>query len=411
MENTYDLAIIGGGAAGLGACVAASRLGDRVIILEGASAVGRKIMASGNGRCNLMNRGNPRYYGSPLFAEKIISRCGAAEQTRFWNTIGLALTGENDGRVYPCTYQAASVLDVLRREIGSRKAEIYLNTRISRCRKEPEGFFLLEAENGNRIRSRRVLVAAGGAAALKPGSAESGYGILKHFGHTIHPVFPALVPVETDRRSISGLSGIRVRCTVTLNDSSGKELHRESGEVLFTDSGVSGICVMQCARFVSGEGCCLELDIADRLFPDDDALHEELARRMKCYADTEAQTMLVGLVPSRMSYAVMKQAGIPLHGEKLGEIPGDMIPGLIHSMHHYRIAVAGTRGMENAQVTAGGADCGEFRPDTLESVLEPGLHAAGEILNVDGDCGGFNLMFAFGSGILAGLNGRKPDFL
>ena len=353
MENIYDLAIIGGGAAGLAACAAASRLGDRVIVLEGASSIGRKILASGNGRCNLMNAGIPRYFGGASFAENVISRCGAAEQTRFWNCIGLALAQESDGRVYPCTYQAASVLDVLRREIGSRKAEICLNTRIRLCRKGNDGFFLLEAENGNRIRARRVIVAAGGAAALKPGSAESGYGILK---------------------------GIRIRCTVTLTDPSGKELHRESGEVLFSDTGVSGICVMQCARFISGEGCCLELDIADRLFPDDAALSEELIRRMKCYADMEAQTMLVGLVPSRISYAVMKQAGVPLRGEKLGEIPGEIIA------------------------------CEEFRPDTLESVLVPGLHAAGEILDVDGDCGGFNLMFAFGSGILAGLNGRKPDF-
>jgi predicted flavoprotein YhiN len=106
----------------------------------------------------------------------------------------------------------------------------------------------------------------------------------------------------------------------------------------------------------------------------------------------------------------MKQAGVPLHGEKLREIPGKIIPALIYTLHHYRITVTGTRGMENAQVTAGGAACEEFRPDTLESVLVPGLHAAGEILDVDGDCGGFNLMFAFGSGILAGLNGRKPDF-
>lgn len=410
MDNIYDLAIIGGGAAGLAACAAASRLGDRVIILEGASSVGRKILASGNGRCNLMNTGALRYYGSPLFAESVLSRCGAAEQTRFWKSIGLAVSEEDDGRVYPCTFQAASVLDVLKREIGSRQAEISLNTRVCICYRETTDCFVLETENGRKIRSRRILVAAGGTAALKPGSAESGYGILKRFGHTIHPVFPALVPVETDSRSISGLSGIRIRCIVTLTDSAGTELHREAGEVLFTDTGVSGICVMQCARFIHGEGCRLELDMADRLFPDDAELADELLRRIRRYPDTDAKTMLIGLVPSRISYAVMKQAGIPLRGEKLGEISREVIPALIDAMRHYRITVTGTRGMENAQVTAGGAACDEFRPDTLESVIVPGLHAAGEILDVDGDCGGFNLMFAFGSGILAGLNGREPGF-
>ena len=410
MRNTYDLAIIGGGAAGLSACIAASRLGDRVVILEGSSSLGRKILASGNGRCNLMNAGTPRYFGTPSFAEAVLSRCGAAEQIRFWKSIGLVITEEEDGRVYPCTFQAASVMDVLRREITCREADIRLNTRISKCRKESDGLFLLESDNGSRFFARRVLAAPGGAAAVKPGSAESGYGILKYFGHTIHPVAPALVPIETDSRSISGLSGIRVRCTATLLDKSGNSLHRESGEVLFTDTGVSGICIMQCARFICGNECCLELDLAERLFSDDAALADELTRRMERYPDTDAKTMLIGMVPAKVSYAVMKQAGIPLRGEKLGELPQSIIPELIYTMRHYRIAVRGTRGMENAQVTAGGAACEEFRADTMESVLVPGLHAAGEVLDVDGDCGGFNLMFAFGSGILAGLNGRKPDF-
>lgn len=410
MKNIYDLAIIGGGAAGLSACAAASGAGDHVVILEGSSSIGRKIMASGNGRCNLMNTGAPRYFGSPSFAQAVLSRCGAGEQIRFWHSIGLVLAEEEDGRMYPCTFQAASVLDVLKREIGSRNSDICLNTRIVRCCKTSDGLFLLETDNGSRICARRVLVASGGAAALKPGSAESGYGILKSFGHTVHPLFPALVPLETDRRSISGLSGIRVRCTVTLLDRSGSSLHRETGEILFTDTGVSGICIMQCARFIQEEGCCLELDMADRLFPDNAALADELKKRMEQYLDSDANTMLIGLVPAKVSYAVMKQAGIPLRGEKLGEIPQSSIPALVHAMRHYRIDVTGTRGMENAQVTAGGVSCDEFRPDTLESLLIPGLHAAGEILDVDGDCGGFNLMFAFGSGILAGLNGHKPDF-
>ena len=410
MKNIYDLAIIGGGAAGLSACAAASSMGDRVVILEGSSSIGRKIMASGNGRCNLMNTGTPRYFGSPSFAEAVLSRCGAGEQIRFWHSIGLALAEEEDGRMYPCTFQAASVLDVLKREIGSRNAEICLNTRITKCLKTPDEIFQLETDDGSRLCARRVLVAAGGAASLKPSTADSGYGIMKSFGHTVHPVFPALVPIETDRRSISGLSGIRVRCTVTLLDRSGAELHRETGEVLFTDTGVSGICIMQCARFIVGKGCCLELNLADRLFPDDTALADELKKRMEQYPDSDAKTMLIGLVPAKVSYAVMKQAGIPLRGEKLGEVPQSSIPALIHAMRHYRLVIAGTRGMESAQVTAGGVSCDEFRPDTLESLRIPGLHAAGEILDVDGDCGGFNLMFAFGSGILAGLNGRKPGF-
>lgn len=404
--NQYDLAVIGGGAAGLASAAAASSIGDRVIILEGGNAIGRKILASGNGRCNLMNTGEPRYYGDSEFAARVLEHCGAEEQKRFWHSLGLLLSEEDEEhRVYPCTYQSASVVDALKTALKANGAEIKLNAPVSDCRKDPGGMFRIQAD-GREITARRVIVATGSPAGMKTSAADGGYGILRAFGHGIRPLREALVPLTADPRSISGLAGIRVRCAVTLKSRNGDVLHREKGEVLFTETGISGICVMQCARFIT-EGCAAELDLTERVFGNEQEFREELEERRKRFAERTPDALLNGILPARLSYAVMKQSGVPMKGERLRDLDDGTFEAVIRTAGHYRIGITGTRGMENAQVCSGGADCGMFRSDNLESRIVPGLHAAGEALDTDGDCGGFNLMFAFGSGILAGMNGRQ----
>ena len=178
--------------------------------------------------------------------------------------------------------------------------------------------------------------------------------------------------------------------------------HSEEGEVLFTDYGVSGICIMQCARFADDSGYELHLDMIGHLFPDHDAAKNELIRRRQKFRSCAPVWLLNGILPEKVSFAVLKQAGMNLRGEKAGETDDDMIERIIASASSYRICVTGTKGLENSQVTAGGISCGEFDPSTMESRISPGTFAAGEVLNVDGDCGGFNLMFAFASGLIAG---------
>lgn len=403
----YDLAVIGGGAAGIAAAISASRVGDRVVIVESGSELGKKIQASGNGRCNLLNTGSPRYYGDTEFACHVIRLCGPKEQIRFWHSIGLLTAGENENRVYPCTFQSSTVLNILKNALKLLGTEIILNSPVTDCRQDHALFFL---SSGNAsLSARRVLIATGGPAGRKSSSTDSGYEILRRFGHRIMPLRPSLVPLVTDKRSISGLSGIRVRCTVSVLNRSNCVIHQEKGEVLFTDYGVSGICAMQCARFIDGDGCCLELDLVSSLFTDDRTLSDELLFRKRTFGSLSPDTLLIGMLNARLSYAVMKQSGIPIKGETLNDLEDSILEDVARTLRHYRISVIGTRQMTDAQVTAGGAECREFNPGNMESRLVPGLHAAGEILNTDGDCGGFNLMFAFGSGILAGLNNRKPS--
>ena len=408
MKEIYDLVVIGGGAAGLAAAVCAAEKGDRVLILEAGSALGRKILASGNGRCNLMNLKEPKYYGDREFACEVLKEFPASRQFDFWHHLGLRLAEENDGRVYPCTYQAASVLYALKTGLEINHVQILLQTPAVSLAKEHDKFLVYSSKE--TFYSQRVLVTTGGPAHRKLGGRDDGLTLLKPFGIRHFPFFPALTPINAEKKYIAGLSGIRVRCHVRLKDESGNTLHQEEGEVLFTDYGVSGICIMQCARFVGNGRKILELDLAGRIFPNNIYLLNELFERKRRFSEQTPEALLNGILVPKLSFAVLKQAGFSLRGEKLGSVTDEAIRKAAETVQHYRILIEGVRGIDEAQVSAGGIDCEAFDPKTLACRDIFGLHVAGELMNTDGDCGGYNLMFAFASGILAGLNGRQPAF-
>ncbi len=404
MHRIWDLAVIGGGASGMAASVAASGMGDRVLLLEKSPALGRKVAASGNGRCNLMNTGTPAYYGDSSFAVDVLHFFPRESLMRFWKSLGLFLSEDTEGRVYPGTFHASSVNDALKTALRRNEVDIRLQTAaVSVVRSDHSFEIRTEKEDFTAL---RVLIAAGGPAAPKLGGTDAGYRLLASFGHHIAPAFPALCPVRTDVKSISGLSGIRSRCAVTLYSTGHRSVCSHRGEVLFTDYGISGICVMQCARFITNEGFTLELDLLDPYRLDNSAVLLILKERRKNFGLLPPEYLLNGILLPKLSYAVLKQAGIVMKDRKVRDLSDDDLDRILQKLRAYTLKAAGVRGFEDAQVSAGGALCSEFSPDTLESRIVPGLHASGEVLNVDGDCGGYNLMFAFASGILAGLNGR-----
>lgn len=406
MARMYDFAIIGGGASGMAAAVAASHAGDKVLLLERGPALGRKLSASGNGRCNLLNRGNALYYGDTSFADKVFSFFPEQALERFWDSLGLFLTEDAERRVYPGTYYASSVTDALKTALKLYGVDIILQSQVISIKKDNNDF-LIQTENDS-FNSKRVLIAAGGPAYPKLGGTSSGYGLLQSFGHQIIPAKPALCPIKTDLISISGLSGIRVKGTVALYDSKGKECCRHYGELLFTDYGISGICAMQCARWINGAngGFYIIFDLLSFYGLKVDSFTNILKERRKRFAELSPEYLLNGILLPKLSFAILKQAGIRALGRKSGQISDNELALIAKKMNNYRLEVIDTKGLSEAQVTAGGAVCKDFSPQTLESILIPGLHASGEILNVDGECGGYNLMFAFATGILAGLNNR-----
>lgn len=395
--------IIGGGAAGLSAAIAAAECGDQVTILERMERVGKKILATGNGRCNLMNTGALRFPGGSALAEAVLARCGVEEQTRFWQHLGLRMRQEDGGRVYPVSGMASTVLDTLRFAAEALKVETITGAHVTGLFKARHGWTVMAGES--KWKADRVIVAGGGCAQPKLGSDGSAWTLLTSLGHTMAEVWPALTQVITDTKAIKGLSGIRVRTSVMVSRGN-REVHRESGELLFADYGVTGVCVMQCARHVQ-PGDMLHIDLSKAMGFDTPAeLREELHRRRKEWRMRPGSELLTGLCVPKLAQALMQVAGVRLSA--CGEMSAIEIDRLVNTAADFTLTVRGVKGFDSAQVTAGGIAAGEFQPDTMESLLAPGVHAAGEVLDVDGDCGGFNLMFAFGSGILAGLNGRKP---
>lgn len=407
MGNVYDFAVIGGGAAGMAAAVSASACGDKVIVIEKSNALGKKILASGNGRCNLMNTGDLQYFGDPVFAGEVLEEYTQEDLIRYWNSLGIRLCEENGGRMYPCTFHSATVTDAYKIRLKADGTEILLQTPVKSIGKTDPNCFSIRTDKGS-YRTKRILIACGGPSKPNLGGTDDGTDFLLKFGHSIIPVRPALCPLTTEKKCISGLSGIRVKCRVILESSKGESILQEEGEVLFTEEGISGICIMQTARFAE-PGCRIVLDLTGKIFSEDEQLTEALIRRQNEIPDFPPETLLYGILVPRLSFAVMKQAGITMKNRQAGDLSEHEIRTIALKCRRYILTVTGNRGLEEAQVSAGGADCSEFSPETMESRLIPGLHAAGEVLNVDGDCGGYNLMFATASGILAGLNGRRES--
>ena len=404
-----DVLIIGAGASGLAAAAEARRKGERVLLLEAQSRPGRKILASGNGRCNLLNLNPPVYYGDSAFAKRVIENCGAAEIIRFFESIGLKVRDDGEGRVYPYTLQSSTVLESLLHALESAGVSILTGQRVSGLKKNKNSFEAT-ALGGERFFGGRVIVCAGSPAHPDLGGCGDAPGLLLPFGHRRMPFRPVLTPLTAEKRSISGLSGIRVRCHIrVLNDE--KEVYRNRGEALFTEDGISGICVMQCARFVEPGVSVCELNLIPGLFSGRDEALEYLQKQRSRCAGSEPVRLIEGICVPRLAFAICKQAGMALRGEKCAELTDKDLEAVYQVMTHYRVRITGTKGLDRAQSAAGGLDCGDFEPSRMESRLIPGLHAAGEALNVDGDCGGFNLMFAWASGLLAGRNGDVPSAL
>ncbi len=404
--NPQRTAVIGGGAAGLTAAITAAEQGDSVILYERMDRIGKKLLATGNGRCNLLNTTPRPYFGQGDFARRVFFLMGPDKQITFWHRHGLRVWEEEDGRVYPATFQAATVLDVLRFHLERLRVEVLTGAAADGLRRSDQGWHLSLAGQGEQGPFDRVIVTGGGKAQPKLGSDGSAYGLLLAQGHRLRTPKPALTALETDRQAIRGLSGLRVKANVTLMHGTRRGA-KADGEVLFTDYGLSGICVMDCARdALPGNTLTLNLSAPLGYHARSEVLGE-LQRRRNIWRGEPASRILCGLVAPRLGERLAETAGVPLGGRRAEQLSKDELDALCGALQSWPLQITGKRGFDQAQVTAGGIDTDDFSPITLESTLAPGLHAAGEVLNVDGPCGGYNLMFAFGSGMLAGLNGRQ----
>ncbi|MCQ1530150.1 BaiN/RdsA family NAD(P)/FAD-dependent oxidoreductase [Lutispora saccharofermentans] len=413
--NKLRIVVVGGGASGMLAAIVAARNGAHVSVAEQLPRVGKKLLATGNGRCNLTNTymDIESFHGSKrAFAHAALAQFDQRAAMNFFEDLGIHCVEEDGGKVFPASGQASSVLDVLRYEMESLGVQEICDARAEAISHGKKGFNL-KLKDKDAIRADKVILAAGGKANPGLGSNGSGYALAKTFGHRIVEPFPALVKLKLEAPYLKALSGAKITGEAAV-ESEGRILRRERGEILFTDYGVSGPPVIQLSRCTgeqlrNGKKVNIILDLFPHMALD--ALESLLERRTSLRQAKPFDFSFIGLINKRFINVLLKEAGVAALSMPCGDISREQVKAAAHKLKRWVIPISGTQSWSEAQVTAGGIDVSDIDPKTMESRLQPGLYFSGEIMDIDGDCGGFNLQWAWSSGYAAGYNASKDTVL
>ena len=385
---------------------AAEQGNNQILLFERQARLGRKLSATGNGRCNLTNlhANEGGYHGnSPEFAGYALDTYDVKNTLEWFRNMGLFTVAEDSGRVYPYSDQANSVVDVLRFALEKPNILVLTGFEVTKIRKTDDGFSVEGADGIHYC--DRLIVACGGLAGTKLGGSMSGYQILRGFGHKTTRLRPALVQLKTAWGGIAALKGVRANCVAqVLHD--GEIFSQSQGEIQFTEYGLSGPVIFEISRDVCqgrGEWLC-RLDLLPGV--GEDELKAELLRRRN--TGLTVDDLLTGILHNRLGRVLTKAAGLrgndaaaSLHDHEITEV--------CRLVKAFEVPLTEPLGMDSAQVTAGGILTDGFDPHTMESRLVPGLYACGEVLDIDGDCGGYNLQWAWSSGRCAGENAGKES--
>jgi len=396
------IGIIGGGASGMAAALAASENENaQVILMERQARLGRKLSATGNGRCNLTNlhAAEGGYHGDvPGFVDYAIGQFGPEKTLKWFRSLGLFTVAEDSGRVYPYSDQANSVVDILRFALERPNLTVKLGFEVEKVKKTGAGFRVESKEE--TLECDRLIIACGGLAGTKLGGTMSGYKLLRSFGHKCTKLRPTLVQLKTSWSGVSGLKGVRANCHAAIYQNG--QLHsRSSGELQFTEYGLSGPVIFEISRDVctgGGEWVC-RMDFLPEISGED--LKAELLRRKN--TNLPVSELLTGILHNRLGRVLTQAVGISGY-VPVAQLEEFEIAEVCRAVKSFEVVLTEPMGMDSAQVTAGGIVTKEFDETTMESRLVPGLYACGEVLDIDGDCGGYNLQWAWSSGRLAGLH-------
>lgn len=397
----YDIAVIGGGASGLAAAITAKREQPKlkIVILERLSRVGKKLLSTGNGRCNLTNRNlSPEFYSGSC--KSLFPFVQDFSVDDFFLSLGVICKADEAGRVYPASGTAAAVLDSLRLETARLGIEVICDFTVSEV--EKNGVFTIKSSGGGKLSAKAVILAGGGMSQPDLGSDGSVLKICRKLSIPVITPRPALVPVKTDGNLVRSLKGIRTeaKVSVTLD---GKKVKSEYGEVQFGDGTLSGICIFNlssvCSEYLNRTELQLDL-LPDKSFPEICALIEGIA---KIRSEASLEDLLSGIFNKRIGMAIIKQATKHSTAEPVKSLTAPDIKAIAGLIKSWKFPVYGTCGYEKSQVTAGGVSI-EAISESLEAKGCPSLFLCGEILDINGDCGGYNLTFAFASGCIAGKN-------
>lgn len=396
--------IIGGGAAGMMAAIASKRNGADVTVLERNNRVGKKILATGNGRCNYtnVNLNIDNFHGeNPKFAYSSLSKFSVEDTMNFFERLGITPAIEDNGKVFPLSFQSSSILDVLRFELEDLGIEVLTDSFVSDIRKEDR--FILTLNNGKKIYGDKVILATGGNAAPNTGSDGYGYKLANSLGHTIVDVFPGLVQLKLEGDIFKQVDGVKVLGKASLYKE-GELIKKDIGDILFTNYGISGPPILQISRTALeylNSGCKVELGVSIIHTKTQEELYDYLKYRFGFMSKKTIEIGLIGLINKRLIIPILKEIGIDKKIQ-VAHLTNEEVRRLSTILTDWRFNIIGSKSWKDAQVTAGGVSTDEIDSSTMESKFTKGLYFAGELIDIDGDCGGFNLQWAWSSGYVAG---------
>ncbi len=402
--------IIGGGAAGLIAAGKAAERGKEVHIYEKNNMLGKKLYITGKGRCNITNTSDVEELmenipGNPYFLYSAFYNLDSAATIKFFNDIGVPTKVERGKRVYPVSDKAADVVAALENYVRKNKVKIHTDCAVDRVLIENGAVKGVKLRNGKEELADSVIVATGGLSYPGTGSTGDGYKMAKEAGHTVTKLYPSLVPLKCSQEFCREMMGLSLKNTgLQIKDKKGKTLYKDFGEMLFTHFGVSGPMILSASRFLLGkidDGLKIYLDLKPAL--DEKALDTRILRDFEKYANKDFKNALDDLLPQKMIPVMIALSGID-ENKKVHDITKAERKALVNNIKNLEIDVIGTTGYKEAVVTSGGVCVDEINPSTMESKLVNGLYFAGEIIDVDGYTGGFNLQIAFSTGFTAGIN-------
>ncbi|KEI73809.1 flavoprotein [Clostridium botulinum A2 117] len=403
----HEIIILGGGASGITASIISKDMGSDVAILESNDRIGKKILTTGNGRCNISNENisSCKYYSNNNnFYKFILSQFTVQDTKNFFNSLGLPLITLNEGKIYPMSLQASSVLDILRLAIEDRRIPIYFNNKVKNIKKSNKGF-VISTEN-EIFQCKKLILASGGMSAPNTGSDGSGFKLAKNFGHNIIDPIPGLVQLKLDFPYLKALSGIKFDGNVKLTLDN-KNLREESGEILFTDYGISGPPILQLSSLVSrllynNKKIYLQIDMFPNMSKEN--IINLLENHWGTFYYRTIHDSFIGIINKKLIPTLLKYCGIKNIHMPCQDITWQEKERIFHALKNWIFTIAGTNSFKNSQVTCGGVDTSEVSNKSLESLKVKDLYFCGEILDVNGDCGGFNLQWAWSSGYIAGKN-------
>ncbi len=402
--------VIGAGAAGIMAAGKASELGNEVILIEKNDRIGKKLLISGKGRCNITNNTDidgliDNTPGNGNFLYSAFYTFSNTDLIDFFEKYGLKTKVERGGRVFPVSDKAKDVVDSLERFISNTGVKLWLKSPVSEISIGSEGVNGVILKNGSKMQCDSVVLATGGASYPGTGSTGDGYKVAKRLGHTIVDLKPSLIPLVISEDWVKELQGLSLKnVSIFLINNKGQKIYTDFGEMLFTHFGVSGPVILSSSRHILNynyKDVSLVIDLKPALT--EEKLDERIQRDFEKYSRKQFKNSLDELLPQKLIPVIIKLSGV--HPEKyVNQIKKEERRTLVKLMKNLTLTIIGSRPIEEAIVTAGGVTVNEINPSTMESKIVKGLYFAGEVIDLDAYTGGFNLTIAFSTGYLAGMN-------